>query len=165
MIPIWKGTMTPLAPSRLSSTSMGSMCNHGGRNPHSTKAECMHFMLLTNWRIVSHYSKPQPSLMPDINSTLRLITQWNCNRPHKCLLSDSTLQRLNEILWRRTLQHPCLHRISHVHGPKLLLRYRYTSPSALEHTKANEVTNSVRNKVNSVLLPVYLFTCRFGLCI
>ena len=34
------------------------------------------YRLVTAFADVGHYSKPQPSLMPDINSILRLITQW-----------------------------------------------------------------------------------------
>lgn len=34
------------------------------------------FRLVTAFADVGRYSKPQPSLMPDVNSTLRLIAQW-----------------------------------------------------------------------------------------
>ena len=34
------------------------------------------FRLVTAFAEVGQYSKPQPSLMPDVNSTLRTITQW-----------------------------------------------------------------------------------------
>ncbi|KAL2096322.1 hypothetical protein ACEWY4_008470 [Coilia grayii] len=35
------------------------------------------FRYVTAFADVGHYSKPQPSLMPDVNSTLCLIAQWN----------------------------------------------------------------------------------------
>ena len=31
---------------------------------------------MTTFAEVSRYSKPQPSLMPDVNTTLRIITSW-----------------------------------------------------------------------------------------
>ena len=34
------------------------------------------YRLVTAFADVGHYSKPQPSLMPDVDSTLRLIVQW-----------------------------------------------------------------------------------------
>ena len=34
------------------------------------------FRLVTAFSDVGHYSKPQPSLMPDVDSTLRTIAQW-----------------------------------------------------------------------------------------
>ncbi|KAJ8400993.1 hypothetical protein AAFF_G00389500 [Aldrovandia affinis] len=34
------------------------------------------FRLVTAFADVGRYSKPQPSLMPDVDSTLRLIAQW-----------------------------------------------------------------------------------------
>ena len=34
------------------------------------------YRLVTAFADVGHYSKPQPSLMPDVDSTLRLIAQW-----------------------------------------------------------------------------------------
>lgn len=36
------------------------------------------FRLVTAFADVGRYSKPQPSLMPDVDSTLRQIAQWNC---------------------------------------------------------------------------------------
>ena len=35
------------------------------------------FRLATAFADVGRYSKSQPALMPDVNSTLRQITQWN----------------------------------------------------------------------------------------
>lgn len=34
------------------------------------------FRLVTAFADVGRYSKPQPSLMPDVDSTLRQIAQW-----------------------------------------------------------------------------------------
>ena len=34
------------------------------------------YRLVTAFSDVGRYSKPQPSLMPDVDSTLRLIAQW-----------------------------------------------------------------------------------------
>ena len=34
------------------------------------------FRLVTAFSDVGRYSKPQPSLMPDVDSTLRTIAQW-----------------------------------------------------------------------------------------
>ena len=45
---------------------------------------------------VGRYSKPQPSLMPDLDSTLRNIAQWNI---YYCILPNSTLKIFFEILW------------------------------------------------------------------
>lgn len=36
------------------------------------------FRLVTAFADVGHYSKPQPSLMPNVDATLRLIAQWRC---------------------------------------------------------------------------------------
>jgi len=34
------------------------------------------FRLVTDFADVGRYSKPQPSLLPDVDSTLRCIAQW-----------------------------------------------------------------------------------------
>ena len=77
------------------------------------------FRLVTAFADVRRYSKPQPSLMPDVNSTLRQIAQWkhHCNRPHQCLLLNSPLQCLHEILrgCHSLPRHMCLHQIGYGH--------------------------------------------------
>lgn len=48
---------------------------------------------------VGRYSKPQPSLMPDIGPTLRQIAQWICHRLDKIFLPNSVVKRRYEVLW------------------------------------------------------------------
>ena len=66
--------------------------------------------LVTAFADVGRYSKPQPSLMPDVDSTLRLIDQR--------ILPDSTLARLDEILWRcyTIPRRACVRAVCHGHA-------------------------------------------------
>ena len=57
--------------------------------------------LITAFPDVGRYSKPQPSLLPDVDSTLQLITQWS-----HIIVTDLTsafyqipLARVHEVLW------------------------------------------------------------------
>ena len=59
--------------------------------------------LVTAFADVGRYSKPQPSLMPDVDSTLRHIAQWKyvciSDLFVKCVLPDSFGAKLDEVLW------------------------------------------------------------------
>ena len=78
--------------------------------------------LETAFADVARYSKLQPSLMPDVNTTLRTITPWRAlsdqNRSHESILLDPTLPVFSEVLWRsNTLsRNPCVHQISNGHA-------------------------------------------------
>ena len=71
--------------------------------------------LVTAFADVARYSKPQPSLMPDVDSTLRSLALHDQNRPHSCFLSDPPLQVFPEVLWRsHTLPwYSRLHKVSY----------------------------------------------------
>ena len=73
--------------------------------------------LVTAFADVAQYSKPQPSLMPDVNTTLHTITPWHyliktdlTQAFYQIPLSQSSLK----VLWRsNTLsRNSCLHQIS-----------------------------------------------------
>ena len=72
--------------------------------------------LVTAFADVARYSKSQPSLMPDVNTTLHhhTLALFDQNRPHTGLLSDPTLSVFPKVLWRsNTLsRNSCLHQIS-----------------------------------------------------
>ena len=59
------------------------------------------FRLVTAFTDVGRYSKPQRSLMPNVNLTLRSIAQWKyiILSDLTCLSSDSIIKVLYEVLW------------------------------------------------------------------
>lgn len=68
------------------------------------------FRLVTAFADVGRYSKPKPSLMPDVDSTLRQIAQWRYIAITG-ILSNSSGKRVHEVLrcgnplsWRQSLR-------------------------------------------------------------
>ena len=62
------------------------------------------FRLVTAFAEVGRYSKPQPSLMPDVDSTLRNIARWKyliTSDLTSVFLSDSPVKILDEVLQSR----------------------------------------------------------------
>ena len=53
------------------------------------------FRLVTAFTDVGRYSKPQPSLMPDVDSTLLKIACWKY-----IIVSDSPCKEIHKVLWR-----------------------------------------------------------------
>ena len=56
--------------------------------------------LVTAFADVARYSKPQPSLMPDVDTTLSSMALHDKNRSHPCLPPDPLLQVFFEVLRR-----------------------------------------------------------------
>ena len=72
------------------------------------------FRLVSAFTDVGRYSKPQPSLMPDVDSTLRTIAPWKYI-PHPCLLPDTSIKGLHETLrcGHSVSRHQSIYQFSH----------------------------------------------------
>lgn len=72
------------------------------------------FRLVTAFTDVGRYSKPQPSLMPDVDSTLLKIACWKYITVSG-VLSNPPCKELHEVLWRGYTLQRCsyLHALCH----------------------------------------------------
>lgn len=61
------------------------------------------FRLVTAFADVGRYSKPQPSLMPDVDSTLRQIAQWKY-----IIISDLTKSFYQITLSQDSMKYCCV---------------------------------------------------------
>lgn len=81
------------------------------------------FRLVTDFADVGRSSQIQPSLMPDIDSTLRKIARWKfiANTDLTVFLSNTPIRKFNEVLWcRDTFQRSkCVFTICHKGCPVL----------------------------------------------
>lgn len=73
--------------------------------------------LVTAFEDVGRYSKPQPSLMPDVDSTLRNIAH-NCLGLNKRISSDSSIKTVIKVLWHsHTIPgNTCVHQMRNGHA-------------------------------------------------
>ena len=78
------------------------------------------FRLVTAFADVGRYSKPQPALMPDVlyTATNCTVELYHCVRHNWCLLPDSVVTFVDEVLWCGD-SFPwslCVHEICHGHA-------------------------------------------------
>ena len=86
---------------------------------HSSSKPSGGFRLVTAFTDVGRFSKPQPLLMPDVDSTLRTIAPWKyiitSPHDHPCLLPDTAIKGLHEILRcsHSVSRHQSVYQVSH----------------------------------------------------